>query len=321
VRARPDSHFGQLAAWRELVAGTYGCRPLYLLAEEGERLCGILPLFERRGREPALFSAPGGLLADDETVAAALLETAREALAARRLQYLELRDQRRAWSGLETTQEHVTMVLELAADTEVQWKAFDAKLRNQIRKAQRMGFEARWGPEQLPLFHRVMLENMRDLGTPIRGLPYYQRTLEALGTAAGVLILLLEGEPAGTMFAVAHRDTMTAPWASSLRRFFAWCPNQMLYWEALQRAIALGLGRFDFGRSQWHSSTYRFKEQWGATPVPLYYQYVLGRAKRIPTLEAQKGGYALAVALWRRLPLPLARWLGERAKRLFPEVL
>lgn len=213
------------------------------------------------------------------------------------------------------------MVLELAGDAEAQWRALDGKLRNQIRKSEKAGFEARWGRELAPLFHAVLLENLRDLGTPVRDLPYFRRALEVLGPAADVLVLLHRGEPAGAMFAVAHGETMSDPWASSLRRYFALCPNQMLYWLGLQRTLALGLRRFDFGRSQWHSSTYRFKEQWGAVPVPLFYQYALGRARRLPTLERQKAGYALAVTLWRRLPLPIARPLGERVKRLFPEVL
>jgi lipid II:glycine glycyltransferase (peptidoglycan interpeptide bridge formation enzyme) len=213
------------------------------------------------------------------------------------------------------------MVLELAANPEAQWKAFDAKLRNQVRKGEKAGFTVTWGPGQLRAFHRVLLENMRDLGTPIRGESYYARALEALGGAGDLLLIARGGEPAGCMFTVAHAETFTDPWASSLRRFFAHCPNHVLYWAALQRAFALGLARFDFGRSQWNSGTFRFKEQWGATPVQLHYQYVLGTARRIPTLADQKSGFDLAVKAWRRLPLPLARALGEPVKRLFPEVL
>lgn len=321
VRSREDSHFGQLTAWKVLLERTYGCRALYLLAEDGGAVRGILPLFERRSREPALFSVPGGLLADDEPTAAALLEPARAELARRRLGYLELRDQRRAWPGLETSEEHVTLVLTLERDAEAQWKAFDPKLRNQIRKGQKAGFEIRWGPAQAAAFHRVMLENLRDLGTPLRAPPYYRAVLEALGPAADILVIERAGEPAGAMFTVRHGETLSDPWASSLRRFFAQCPNQVLYWEALQRAIQLGTRRFDFGRSQWGSNTFLFKEQWGARPVQLYYQYVPGRAARIPTLASQKSGFGLAVKLWQGLPLPVARLLGEPVKRLFPEVL
>lgn len=321
VRGREESHFGQLVAWKTVTERAYGVPARWWLAEEAGRVRGVLPLFRRRGRAGTLFSAPGGLLADDDGVAAALLAPAREEVARERLAWLELRDQRRAWPGLETNDEHVTMVLDLAGDADTQWKAFDAKLRNQVRKGEKAGFERRWGRALVPEFHRVLLENMRDLGTPIRGEGYYRLALERLGEAADLLVLVRGGEPAGAMFTVAHRDTMTDPWASSLRRHFAHCPNQVLYWEALQRAIGRGLRHFDFGRSQWNSPTFRFKEQWGAKPQALHYQYVLGTAGRVPTLEAQKGSFDLAVTLWRRLPLPLARALGEPAKRFFPEVL
>src|SRR5262249_11601500 len=153
-----------------------------------------------------------------------------------------------------------------------------------------------------------------DLGTPVRGPGYFRGALEALGDGADLLVIRAGGEPAGAMFLVRHRDTASDPWASSLRRHFARCPNQVLYWEALKRAIAPGCSRFDFGRSQWNSGTFQFKRQWGAEPVPLHYQFLRGRAAGPPSLEDQKHGYGLAVQVWKRLPLPLARALGEPVK-------
>ena len=320
VRATPGSSFGHLSGWKTLIERSYGCESCYWLAETEGRIRGVLPLFGRRGREPALFSAPGGLLADDAATAAALLEPARERLAREKLEYLELRDQAQAWPGLETSGEHCTLVLDLAAHEEDQWKAFGAKLRNQIRKGQKSGFGVRWGRDQVPAFHRVMLENLRDLGTPLRARGYFARAL-ALLERSDLLVLDLAGRPAGAMFVVEHRDTASDPWASSPRRLLHLCPNQVLYWEAIRRAIGHGIARFDLGRSQWGSGTFQFKVQWGATPRPLYYQYVMGRARRLPTLEDQKHGYELAVRVWKRLPLWVAGPLGERVKRLFPEVL
>lgn len=321
VLAHPDSHFGQRIAWCELTAATHRVRPRHWLAEEAGRVRGVLPLFARGGRAPLLFSAPGGLLADDAGVAGALLEPARAAVRDERLAMLELRDQRRAWPDLATSDEHVTLVLPLAPTPEAQWAALGAKLRNQVRKGGHAGFEPRWGHDGLAGFHRVLLENMRDLGTPIRGRDYFRRALAALGGAAELLVLRRGGEPAAAMFTVRHRDALADPWASARRRFLADCPNMVLYWEAIRRAIAGGARAFDMGRSQWDSGTFRFKAQWGAAPVPLHYQYVLGTAAAIPTLAGQKRGFALAVRAWRRLPLPLAAVLGEPAKRMFPEVL
>ncbi len=317
--SRPEAHFGHRAAWRALSERSYGVRARYWLAERDGRVCGILPLFERPGH--TLFSAPGGLLADDAEAAAVLLEPARERLREGRLQWLELRDQRVAWPGLETSTEHLTLELALEETVEAQWGAFDAKLRNQVRKGQRAAFTTRWGHGHVADFHHVLLENMRDLGTPIRGEAYFRRALDLLGEAADLLILDLEGSPVGAMFTVAHGARMSDPWASSLRRYFALCPNHVLYWAAIRRAIEGGLKHFDFGRSQRTAGTYSFKAQWGAQPVQLYYQYALGRASHLPTLEEQKGAYAAAVAVWKRLPLGLAGVLGERARRRFPEVL
>jgi len=86
-------------------------------------------------------------------------------------------------------------------------------------------------------------------------------------------------------------------------------------------ALAAGGRRFDFGRSQPDSGTYRFKAQYGATPRPLAYQYALGTATAIPTLAAQKSSLDLAVRVWQRLPLVVTRTIGPRARRLFPEAL
>lgn len=321
VLAHPESHFGQRWGWIELTERSHAVTRRAWLAEDAGVLVGVLPLFEKRGGARELFSSPGGLLARDAGVAGALLVPARDVLASGRHAWIELRDQQRAWPGLETSTEHVTMVLELEASPEAQWKTFDAKLRNQIRKGEKARFAVTWGPEQVGAFHRVMLENLRDLGTPVRNEAYFRFALEKLGGAGNLLVIAKDGVPAGCMFTVSHAATFADPWASSLRRHLALCPNQVLYWSALERAIALGHRRFDFGRSQWNSGTFRFKEQWGAKPVQLHYQYVLGTAKRIPTLADQKSGFDLAVRVWKKLPLAVAGVLGEPAKRMFPEAL
>jgi len=317
------SHPAQLSTWLDLTVRTYGVARRAWLVEDGGTVRGVLPLFEKRriGRAPAWFSAAGGVLAADGDAAAALLEEAATLRRNSGAAYIELRDQRVRWTDLTTSTEHCTHVLALQADAEAQWRAFDAKLRNQIRKAERAGFTAHWGTAQLSGFYRVMLENMRDLGTPIRGEAWFRELLEALGDRAAVLVIARRGEPIGGMFLALHRGWFMDIWASSLRRHFADCPNQWLYWEALQEALRRGLHGFDFGRSQHGTGTYRFKEQWGAQEVPLYYQYLRSPDAEVPSFATQRQRLGLAASLWKRLPLPLARQLGEPIRRRFPELL
>ena len=322
VLASDHSHPAQLSGWLALTEETYGVARRAWLAEDGGVPRGVLPLFEKRrfGRSPLLFSAPGGLLADDADTAGALLAVVDETCAREGIDYAELRDQRVRWGDLVTSTEHCTHALPLAGDAETQWRGFDAKLRNQIRKAQRAGFTIHWGAEHVGAFCRVMLESMRDLGTPMRAESWFRRTLQVLGPRAALLVIALAGEPVGGMFLAVHRGCAMDLWASSLRRHFSHCPNQMLYWEAIQEAIRRGLHTFDFGRSQWDTGTFRFKAQWGALPVPLFYQYV-GASVRVPSFAAQRNRLDLAVKLWKRLPLPIARILGDPIRRRFPELL
>src|SRR3989442_11608305 len=229
VRAQPGAPFGLLSAWMRVTERAYGCPARSWIAVGDGRVRGTLPLFLKRGPlSRSLFSAPGGLLADDEAAAEALLEPAREMVRREGLEYLELRDQRHRWPGLATSEEHVTLVLRLESSPEEQWKRFDPKLRNQIRKGEKAGFTARWGRDQVAGFHRVLLENLRDLGTPVRSASYYRAAAAALGEAAEVLVLEHRGRAAGAMFLTRLGDTVSDPWASSLRRFFALCPNQVL---------------------------------------------------------------------------------------------
>lgn len=320
VLGHEGSHPAQRRAWLDFTERSYGLERQAWVAEADGALRGVLPLFGRR-RGGALFSAPGGLLAANDATAAALLATVEDLCRRGAATSIELRDQRQAWPGLATSTEHCTHVLPLAGDVATQWRGFDAKLRNQIRKAERAGFRVRWGRDQVDGFCRVMLENMRDLGTPMRRCAWFHELAAALGDSARVLVIERDGEALGAMFYVVHRGAALDIWASSVRRAFADCPNQLLYWEAIQAAISDGLRAFDFGRSQYDTGTFRFKAQWGAETVPLYYQYRLRAGDAVPRFAEQRQRFDLATRLWQRLPLPLARLLGEPIRRRFPELL
>lgn len=323
VAGRPEAHFGQRSAWRRLMTEHYRVTAQWRAAFEGERMVGILPLFRAPSAfGPAtLFSAPGGLLAESPEAAEQLLADARSGVGAGGARWLELRDQAVRWPGLVTSDENATLTLELAPEAETLWKGFDAKLRNQIRKAEKAGLKFAWGHEHVNAFHAVFSENMRDLGTPAMEAGFFRRTLEAYGDDANVVVVFRGDEPVGGMLVVRQGNTVFDPWASSLRRWFPLCPNNLLYWAAIERAASTGATRFDFGRSQPGSGTFRFKEQWGARSEPLYYQYVLAEGQSMPKLSDQKSAFGLAVAIWQRLPLTVTQALGPRVRRLFPEAL
>src|SRR5579862_1001899 len=114
---------------------------------------------------------------------------------------------------------------------------------------------------------------MRDLGTPVYSKRFFTEMLRAFPDRTRVHVVVLEDLPVAGAFTFESRGTMEIPWASSVRDFNALCPNHLLYWSIIENAARKGCLTFDFGRSTPNEGTYRFKEQWGAHPVPLHWEY------------------------------------------------
>src|SRR5690606_8147754 len=85
VRQSPNGLPQHLAGWQDVLFKTYGYETRYLAAwhtanGSGRSLAGVMPLFIVQspllGR--TLTTMPGGLCAEDETAAAALIEEGRE---------------------------------------------------------------------------------------------------------------------------------------------------------------------------------------------------------------------------------------------------
>ena len=91
-----------------------------------------------------------------------------------------------------------------------------------------------------------------------------------------------------------------------------------MYWEVLKGAIQAGCKEFDFGRSSKDSGTYRFKKQWGALPVQLYWNYWLGEGVEMPAVNPDNPKYKLVIACWKKSPLFLTNWLGPKIARSLP---
>jgi FemAB-related protein (PEP-CTERM system-associated) len=206
----------------------------------------------------------------------------------------------------------------LPESAETLHRQLPSKLRSQIKRPLREGAACvSGGRELLDEFYRVFARNMRDLGTPVYPKRFFSAILEQFPHAR-LLVVRLANAPVASGMVIGHRDTLEIPWASSLRSANALGVNMLLYWEALSCACAQGYRRFDFGRSTPDSGTYRFKRQWGAQPLQLYWHYWLRNRTEPPRLNPSNPRYRLAVSAWQHLPLPLANVLGPLIVRYLP---
>ena len=326
VKAHPASSNYQLYGWRNVIEKSFGHQSYYLVARDGNNgICGILPLTSMKSSifGKFLVSLPffnyGGILGSCDDATSLLLNESRRILKETQGDYVELRHREMSVNGLETKEHKVTMILDLEKDENAAWKKLDAKVRNQVRKAEKSGLQVLTGHlELLDGFYEVFCRNMRDLGTPVYSKDFFRNILAAFPDSTRIISITLDGRTIASGILTWFRETLEVPWASSIRDYREMCPNNLLYWEAIKFAIRNKSSRFDFGRSTPDEGTYRFKKQWGALPYPLYWQYLLKDGEQLPQLNTKNTKYELAIKVWQRLPLAVTNILGPRIVKNIP---
>jgi serine/alanine adding enzyme len=305
---------------------------------DNRHLVGVLPLVGMRniifGR--SLTSIPffdvAGVLADDAECEKMLVIEAKRIAAETRLERLDLRhaepmpwlenntksdhERETAESAIRVSGNKVRMLLELPDSSEKLMKSFKSKLRNQINKPLKEGLTCSCGGlDLLEEFYRVFLINMRDLGSPVHSMRLIQSVLENFPKESQIFIVRQNKKALAGSIVLKFKTTLWNPWASSLREYSSLSPNMLLYWGMLEYAIESGLRFFDFGRSTQGEGTYRFKEQWGAKPKPLYWYTISSREEHGEISRADSKAMSRAVEMWKRLPIPVTKVLGPRIRK------
>ena len=317
--------YGHRWQWRDILRESFGVVPYYFLAETDGRIVGVLPTVFMKSMlfGKFLVSLPwldyGGPLTDNPRISSLLVDKASSLAREKNCRFFEMRAIRDRLEGLVEKTDKFSFFLDLTKGEEAVWKSFNAKARNQVRKAVKLGLTAEvGGAELINNFYRIFSYNMRDLGTPVWPKSLFTEIFRRFGRDANIALVKLDNNPIAAGLIIHYRDYSGVPSASAYRKYINLCPNNLLYWEALKSACREGFHRFDMGRSLPDSGTHRFKRQWGAVDEPLYYQYHVRPGRVLPGREENPGGDGRAASLWRRLPLAAANRLGPLLRRGVP---
>lgn len=313
-------------AWRQVIERSFGHRTVYLMAQdERGTIKGVLPLVLLKSPlfGQFLVSVPyfnyGGVLADGEQSRSALLQAAVVAAKDLGATHIELRHADGVKLPWPCKDHKVSMRLNLPSDFNELMKAFPPKLRSQVRRGEKEGMTVQvGGVELLDSFYAVFARNMRDLGTPVYGKDFFAEILRTFSKDAKVCTVRLGSDTVAAGLVCGFRQTLEIPWASSDRRYARMAPNMMLYGSVLRYACEQGYRVFDFGRSTKDSGTYRFKAQWGAKPVQLYWYYWLRDGGPLPEINPQNPKYQLAIKVWQRLPVLVTTMVGPYISKYLP---
>jgi FemAB-related protein (PEP-CTERM system-associated) len=327
VESHPAASAYHRAAAVDIGAQAFGLRTSFLTARAVDgRIAGLLPLVEQSsllfGR--FLVSVPfftyGGTLAQDGGVALALARRAAELGRQRRASHVELRHAAPLEAlGLPERLDKVSMILPLPQSEEALAQQIGRKMRWQIRRADGANPQiVSGGAELLPEFYNVFAVGMHNLGTPVYPRVFFEVVCRALQGFVSVVVVRLDGTAHAAAILVRHGPRTEVPWAITTPAGREASVNKRMYWEMLRIAMQSGAEAFDFGRSSVGSGTYQFKLQWGAKPRQLHWHYWLSSGNKLPRLNYGNPKYAMAAAVWRRMPLWCANILGPRLARHLP---
>lgn len=318
VRDQEAGTFYHLSGWRHVFARAFGHDCPYLVALAGDRVVGVLPLvhlktplFGNRLVSTA-FLVYGGPVAIDHRVRAALTGAAVERAEALGVSHLEYRslvpgEEGRDWQ-VESAR-YATFFKDLHDTDEANLKAIPRKQRAEVRKGIKAGLTSEVAGD-VDLLHHFLALSFRNLGTPAFSKRYLRTILDVFGDAAELLTIQAPAGPVGAVLSFHFRDQVLPYYSGTQVEARAQGVNDFLYWEVMRRAVARGARRFDFGRSKVDTGPYKFKKYWGFEPVPLHYEYRLVRATEVPDASPMNPKYRLAIAAWKRLPLPVSKRLG-----------
>ncbi len=321
-----ESSCYHLIAWKDIIEKSFGHRTLYVLAEDGRHeIQGVLPLVQLKSFLFGNFivSLPffnyGGICADRSEIRGQLFQKALQIARESGAKHVELRHTYPI-NGLQVKTTKVSMRLVIPPNPDDLWDAFPSKLRSQVHRPIKEGMFAKIGREDmLDDFYSIFSINMRDLGTPVYPKEFFKNILKAFPASASICAVCTKyHEPVAAGFLVGFKGILEIPWASSLRSYNRFSPNMLLYWSVLRLACERGYKVFDFGRSTLGEGTYKFKEQWGAKPVQLYWHYWLKNGDRMPELNPKNPKYRIAIDLWKKLPVGLTRLIGPSIVKNLP---
>jgi len=319
---RGYTHFHKLR-WRTVMERVFGHECVYLAARDKEgKLVGILPLVRVRSVVFGhyLVSMPfvnyGGPVGTDAAIRALTGEAV--AVARRdRVKLLELRSSVPLDTPLHVSHRKITVVLDLPSSADELFNRFSAKLRSQIRRPQKEGVTVAFGRDQLESFFSVFARHMRDLGTPTQSLTFFQEIANQFPDDCWIGCAYLAGQPVAGGLGFRFGDEFEMTWASSLREYNREAPNMLIYWAFMERAIAQGVKRFNFGRCTRGAGTHKFKMQWGGREEQLWW-YGLAASNGVTTPSPKEGPFRWGPRIWRRLPASIATKIGPSIVRYIP---
>jgi len=330
VEACPEATFFHRAGWKKAIEEGMGHRAYFLYAERNGNIEGVLPLGHVKSFlfGNALMSAPfcvyGGIAAYSDAARVALHQAAEKLAHRLGVDYLEMRNAQFAQTELSESQLpnenwlekelYVTFRKEIDPDAEKNLLSIPRKQRAVVRKGIKAALTSEIDTD-IHRFYDAYAQSVRNLGTPVFPKKFFTVLRDVFGEHCEILTVVKEGRLISSVMSFYFRDEVLPYYGGGTSEARTVKGNDFMYWELMRRAGERGIRIFDYGRSKLGTGSYSFKKNWGFEPEPLKYEYLLVKASEIPDVNPLNPKYRLFINAWKRLPLPVSKFVGPFISR------
>ncbi len=319
---QPDSTFYHQIGWKNVVERSYGYKPYYLIARDGGEIKGILPMFFikslllRRKLVSVPFAPYGGAIGEKSAVGM-LVDHVVQLAKELNVKYMEFRSAGNS-STLLTNSYYSASILDLDQNPKIVWNAkLTRNKRKNVVKSQKRDLKVEF-IKVIDAFYDIFAINMRDLGSPIHSMTFFNNILKEFSDSAKVQLVSIDSKPVYAAFYLLYKDTIINSWSSSLEEYRNYYPTDFGIWAAIEYGCNNNYKHYDFGRSQQGSNNMEFKERWGAETKKLEYQYYLNNVVEIPDYTSKNPERQGFAKVWRKVPLNVAKTIGPVFRKLIP---
>ncbi|MEP7348734.1 MAG: FemAB family XrtA/PEP-CTERM system-associated protein [Sphingorhabdus sp.] len=305
--------------WLKAVEAGTGQQAHCLIAETSEGIVGLLPLhlihspLFGRALVSSGFAVGGGILSDSPIATRRLAAAAWEMAERSSCPTVELRGG--ALPGgdwIEKRDAHANFLRALAVDADTELLAIPRKQRAEVRKGleNNLTIETGCSARDSDWQYAIYAESVRNLGTPVYPKSLMQSVLAAFGDDADILTVLAGDRPVASVLSLYHKNVVMPYWGGGVWDARALRANDVMYYALMNHARERGCTHFDFGRSKTGSGAYSFKKNWGFEPDPMTYAVRTADGEEPRDVNPNSPRYKAKIALWQKLPLPVANRLG-----------
>ncbi|HEY1663720.1 MAG TPA: GNAT family N-acetyltransferase [Verrucomicrobiae bacterium] len=320
LKSHPANSFFHNSAWANVLAETYGFKPIYFVANEKNAVHSLLPLMEVDSR---LTGRRGVALPFTDNCEPPcpdlhsfknLFRNAVEIGKLRGWDYLEIRGGQRFFNGTPPSLAFYGHTLDLPADENALFGQLASPVRRAIRKAEKEGVRVEISQEfgAVKTFYSLQCKARKRHGLPPQPFSFFKNIHKHVLEANMGFVALARRKKtpiAGAMY-FHSGESAIYKFGASDEKFQHLRGNNLVMWEAIRRLSQEGMKKLDLGRtSVGNDGLRRFKLGWNAQEKPIcYFRFSLDKDKFIPVKDEASGWHN---RIFRTLPIAVSRLFGK----------